>query len=76
MRPHGADELSRYSIATSDIEYLFPLDETRIPAGELVTDLERRLYEPWSSRKLAAPRAGFGHARLRRGRAPRRPALD
>jgi len=55
MRPHGADELSRYSIATSDIEYLFPLDETRIPAGELVADLERCLYEPWSSRKPAAP---------------------
>src|SRR3954466_11134595 len=25
LRPHGADELSHYSSATSDIEYLFPM---------------------------------------------------
>jgi glycyl-tRNA synthetase len=28
------------------------LDQTRIPAGELTAELERRLHEPWSSPKL------------------------
>jgi glycyl-tRNA synthetase len=52
LRPHGADELSHYSSATSDIEYLFPIDWQELEGIANRGDFDLRQHAEFSGEKL------------------------
>ena len=52
LRPHGADELSHYSRATSDIEYLFPIDWQELEGIANRGDFDLRQHAEFSGEKL------------------------
>jgi glycyl-tRNA synthetase len=52
IRPHGADELSHYSTATSDIEYLFPIGWLELEGIANRTDFDLRQHAKFSGEKL------------------------
>jgi glycyl-tRNA synthetase len=52
LRPHDADELSHYSNATSDIEYLFPIDWQELEGVANRGDFDLRQHAEFSGEKL------------------------
>src|SRR3979411_2265402 len=52
LRPHDADELSHYSSATSDIEYLFPIDWQELEAIANRGDFDLTRHAEFSGEKL------------------------
>jgi glycyl-tRNA synthetase len=52
LRPHGADELSHYSSATSDIEYLFPMGWSELEGIANRGDFDLRQHAEFSGEKL------------------------
>jgi glycyl-tRNA synthetase len=52
LRPHDADELSHYSSATSDIEYLFPIDWQELEGIANRGDFDLRQHAEFSGEKL------------------------
>ena len=52
MRAHGADELSHYSSATSDIEYLFPMGWSELEGIANRGDFDLRQHAEFSGEKL------------------------
>jgi glycyl-tRNA synthetase len=52
LRPHDADELSHYSTATSDVEYLFPIDWSELEGIANRGDFDLRQHAEHSGRKL------------------------
>ena len=52
LRPHDADELSHYSSATSDIEYLFPIDWQELEGVANRGDFDLRRHAEFSGEKL------------------------
>ena len=52
LRPHDADELSHYSSATSDIEYLFPIDWQELEGIANRGDFDLRRHAEFSGEKL------------------------
>ena len=52
LRAHGPDELSHYSTATSDIEYLFPIDWQELEGIANRGDFDLRQHAEFSGEKL------------------------
>ncbi len=52
LRAHGADELSHYSSATSDIEYLFPMGWSELEGIANRGDFDLRQHAEFSGEKL------------------------
>jgi glycyl-tRNA synthetase len=52
LREHGADELSHYSSATSDIEYLFPMGWSELEGIANRGDFDLRQHAKYSGEKL------------------------
>src|SRR5215210_7751275 len=52
LREHGADELSHYSAATSDIEYLFPMGWSELEGIANRGDFDLRQHAEFSGDKL------------------------
>jgi glycyl-tRNA synthetase len=52
VRPHDADELSHYSSATSDIEYLFPIGWSELEGIANRGDFDLRQHAEYSGQKL------------------------
>jgi glycyl-tRNA synthetase len=52
LRPHGQDELSHYSTATSDVEYLFPMGWSELEGIANRTDYDLRRHAEFSGEKL------------------------
>ncbi len=52
LREHGADELSHYSSATSDIEYLFPMGWSELEGIANRGDFDLRQHAEFSGEKL------------------------
>ncbi len=52
LRAHGADELSHYSSATSDIEYLFPMGWSELEGIANRGDFDLRQHAEYSGEKL------------------------
>jgi glycyl-tRNA synthetase len=52
LRPHDADELSHYSSATSDIEYLFPIDWQELEGVANRGDFDLSRHAEFSGEKL------------------------
>ncbi len=52
LRPHGADELSHYSSATSDIEYLFPMGYSELEGIANRGDFDLTQHAKFSGEKL------------------------
>jgi glycyl-tRNA synthetase len=52
LREHGPDELSHYSSATSDIEYLFPMGWSELEGIANRGDFDLRQHAEFSSEKL------------------------
>ena len=52
VRPHGADELSHYSSATSDIEYLFPIGWSELEGIANRGDFDLTQHAKFSGEKL------------------------
>jgi glycyl-tRNA synthetase len=52
LRPHGAEELSHYSSATSDIEYLYPIGWSELEGIANRGDFDLRQHEEFSGEKL------------------------
>jgi glycyl-tRNA synthetase len=53
LRPHDADELSHYSAATSDVEYLFPMDWSELEGIANRTDFDLRRHAEFSGEDLS-----------------------
>ena len=60
VRPHEADELSHYSSATSDIEYLFPMGWSELEGIANRGDFDLRQHTEHSGTKLEWVDAGTG----------------
>jgi glycyl-tRNA synthetase len=52
LREHGPDELSHYSVATSDIEYLFPMGWSELEGIANRTDFDLAQHAKYSGEKL------------------------
>jgi len=52
LRPHGEDELSHYSTATSDIEYLYPIGWSELEGIANRGDFDLRQHAEYSGQKL------------------------
>ena len=52
LRPHGADELSHYSSATSDIEYLYPIGWSELEGIANRGDFDLKQHAEHSGQKL------------------------
>ena len=52
LRPHDAEELSHYSSATSDIEYLFPIGWSELEGIANRGDFDLRQHAEYSGQKL------------------------
>jgi len=52
LRPHEQDELSHYSSATSDVEYLFPIDWQELEGVANRGDFDLRAHAEHSGQKL------------------------
>ena len=52
LRPHGAEELSHYSSATSDIEYLYPIGWSELEGIANRGDFDLRRHQEFSGEKL------------------------
>jgi glycyl-tRNA synthetase len=52
LREHGADELSHYSSATSDVEYLFPMGWSELEGIANRGDYDLRAHQEHSGEKL------------------------
>jgi glycyl-tRNA synthetase len=52
LRPHDADELSHYSSATSDIEYLFPIGWSELEGIANRGDFDLSRHQEYSGEKL------------------------
>jgi glycyl-tRNA synthetase len=52
LRPHGADELSHYSVATSDVEYLFPIGWSELEGIANRGDFDLTQHTKFSGEKL------------------------
>src|SRR3712207_5730718 len=52
LRPHGADELSHYSSATSDIEYLFPMGWSELEGVANRGDSDHSRHAQYSGEKM------------------------
>jgi glycyl-tRNA synthetase len=52
LREHGADELSHYSSATSDVEYLFPMGWSELEGIANRGDFDLRQHAEFSGEKL------------------------
>jgi glycyl-tRNA synthetase len=52
LREHGPDELSHYSVATSDIEYQFPMGWSELEGIANRTDFDLRQHAKFSGEKL------------------------
>jgi glycyl-tRNA synthetase len=52
LRPHGAEELSHYSSATSDIEYLYPIGWSELEGIANRGDFDLRQHQELSGEKL------------------------
>jgi glycyl-tRNA synthetase len=52
LRPHDADELSHYSSATSDVEYLFPIGWSELEGIANRGDFDLRQHAQFSGEKL------------------------
>jgi glycyl-tRNA synthetase len=52
LRAHGADELSHYSVATSDVEYLFPIGWSELEGVANRGDFDLRQHAEHSGNKL------------------------
>ena len=52
LRPHGADELSHYSSATSDIEYRFPMGYSELEGIANRGDFDLTQHAKFSGEKL------------------------
>jgi len=52
LRAHGEDELSHYSAATSDVEYLFPMGWSELEGIANRTDFDLRRHEEFSGEDL------------------------
>jgi glycyl-tRNA synthetase len=52
LRKHGPDELSHYSVATSDVEYLFPMGWSELEGIANRTDFDLRQHAKFSGEKL------------------------
>ena len=60
LRAHGADELSHYSSATSDIEYLFPMGWSELEGIANRGDFDLTQHAKFSSEKLDFVDPGTG----------------
>jgi glycyl-tRNA synthetase len=60
LRAHGADELSHYSSATSDIEYLFPMGWSELEGIANRGDFDLRQHAEFSREKLDFVDPGTG----------------
>ena len=52
LRPHDADELSHYSVATSDVEYLFPIGWSELEGIANRGDYDLTQHAKFSGQKL------------------------
>ena len=52
LRAHGADELSHYSSATSDVEYLFPMGWSELEGIANRGDFDLTQHAKFSGEKL------------------------
>ena len=52
LREHGADELSHYSLATSDVEYLFPIGWSELEGIANRGDYDLTQHSKFSGEKL------------------------
>jgi glycyl-tRNA synthetase len=52
LRAHGEDELSHYSAATSDVEYLFPMGWSELEGIANRTDFDLKQHAKFSGEKL------------------------
>jgi glycyl-tRNA synthetase len=52
LREHGPDELSHYSVATSDVEYLFPMGWSELEGIANRTDFDLKQHAKFSGEKL------------------------
>ena len=52
LRPHAADELSHYSSATSDVEYLYPIGWSELEGIANRTDFDLRRHSEFSGKDL------------------------
>ncbi|HEX2359611.1 MAG TPA: glycine--tRNA ligase [Solirubrobacterales bacterium] len=52
LRKHGSDELSHYSAATSDVEYLFPMGWSELEGIANRTDFDLKRHAEFSGEKL------------------------
>ena len=60
LREHGPDELSHYSSATSDIEYLFPMGFSELEGIANRGDFDLRQHAEFSGEKLEYVDSGSG----------------
>jgi glycyl-tRNA synthetase len=60
LRPHDADELSHYSSATSDVEYLFPIGWSELEGIANRGDFDLRQHAEHSGQKLEYVDAASG----------------
>jgi glycyl-tRNA synthetase len=60
LRPHGDDELSHYSSATSDIEYLFPMGWSELEGIANRGDFDLTRHTEFSNEKLEYVDSGSG----------------
>jgi glycyl-tRNA synthetase len=60
LRAHGADELSHYSSATSDIEYLFPMGWSELEGIANRGDFDLTQHAKFSGEKLEFVDSGSG----------------
>jgi glycyl-tRNA synthetase len=60
LRKHGADELSHYSSATSDVEYLFPMGWSELEGIANRGDFDLRQHAEYSNEKLDFVDPGTG----------------
>jgi glycyl-tRNA synthetase len=60
LRPHGEDELSHYSSATSDIEYLFPMGWSELEGIANRGDFDLKRHAEYSREKMDFVDPGTG----------------
>jgi glycyl-tRNA synthetase len=60
LREHGPDELSHYSAATSDVEYLFPMGWSELEGIANRTDFDLKRHAEFSGEKLEYVDSGSG----------------
>ncbi len=60
LRPHGSDELSHYSSATSDIEYLFPMGWSELEGIANRGDFDLTQHAKYSGEKMDYVDPGTG----------------